>query len=215
MTIGIQRTRITDPLSGRGKERFAWAEARHAAANRLYRLIFERLRMPLLPGEAEVTVTKEERQAQLDSALGIDVTLFLANGMSYMLQEKFLSRPFLTVTIEYENDPHRGLPGDWMHCQAACYFVGYDRTESKCFSEWILLDFPRVKQLTAQGRIPWSEPRANGRDGARATFCYVDFGKIPPECVMHGIWDRREHIGAETYSLDLWRTLEAQPPLFP
>lgn len=180
---GIERIHISDTVSGRGSWRFRWSQERWPAANSLYRQVFTEMGSPLLPEDADITCTMEEFDSGYDHALGIDVFLRFACGMTATLQEKFLSYKYSTVTVEYMQNPSTGEQGDWFNLKAQYYFVGYDRDGSKTFQDWILLDWPAVMRCTQQGRILWSENR-NKQDGARASFRYVHFDNVPAECVV-------------------------------
>ncbi len=200
MNHGITRIIITDIINGSGAWRFKEAAAKQPAANGLYRTIFERLDMPLLPGELQLRVAKDEFEAGYDHYLGIDVIFTFANEQESTLQEKFLTYRESTVTVEYYQNPLTGEQGDWFKMKPDYYFVGYDRIQKNNFQEWILLNWPLTRQVTNQGQIPW-EVKSNTRDGARANFKYVPFSIVPPECVVHGKWSGREHIGVEKRDL--------------
>ncbi|MDP2950511.1 MAG: hypothetical protein Q8P22_13380, partial [Chloroflexota bacterium] len=62
------------------------------------------------------------------------------------------------------------------------YFVGYDHTDRLQLHPWMLLDWPRLQRATAQGRIKW-QLRGNYKDGARASFMYVAFEKLPSDVI--------------------------------
>lgn len=194
MKHGITRIIITDRIHGAGAWRFEQAAAKHAAANTLYRTIFDRLGMPLLPGELQLRVTKDEFEAGYDHYLGIDVILTPEGEQEATLQEKFLTFHTSTVTVEYYQNPRTCEQGDWFKMKPDYYFVGYDRLKKNNFQEWILLNWPLTRQMTNQGLIDWDTGQ-NGRDGARANFKYVYFGQVPGECVVHGNWGGKERIG--------------------
>jgi len=182
--MGLQRIHIEKNLSGRGSWRFDFAQARWPAASQIYRQVFARLGMPLLPGDQLVRCTKEEFMAGYDHELGIDVLLKFESGMTATLQEKFLTFPrATTVTVEYMQNPETGEQGDWFTLKCQYYFVGYDTDNSETFNDWILLDWPAVQRATLQGRIQWHENR-NRHDGARASFRYAYFDEIPPDCIV-------------------------------
>lgn len=188
MDVGIARIVIKDGIRGRGAYRFDDARARQPAANRLYRKTFADMGMPLKPGDTEIRVGKDEFMAGYDYALGIDVILTFENGQEATIQEKFLFTRFCTITVEYMQDPVRGEQGDWFSMKCDYYFVGYDRTNANDFQDWILLNWPMVRQKTNMGLVQWSE-RRNARDGARASFKYIDFAKIPEDCIVSGVWN--------------------------
>ena len=99
------------------------------------------------------------------------------------MQEKFLFTGFNTVTIEHCQDWLALEPGDWYKLKAQYYFVGYDATKKLRFDPWVLLDWTRLQRVTAQGRIPW-RLRGNRKDGARASFMFIEFDKLPPDVVV-------------------------------
>ncbi len=159
--------------------------------------------MPLLPGELELRVAKDEFEAGYDRYLGIDVIFTFANEQESTLQEKFLTYHTPTVTVEYMQNPLTGEQGDWFKMKPDYYFVGYDRVQKNNFQEWILLNWPLTRQMTNQGEIPW-DINSNKRDGARANFKHVHFSLLPPECVVHGKWGGKEHIGRSKQNLELF-----------
>ena len=183
MKTGITRVEITDSVNGRGASRFRDSQARWGMADDLYRHIAHRLDMPLKSGSDAVCYSLDEARAALDWEMGIDVILSFENGMEITMQEKFLLTTFRTVTVEYMNDPIRGMEGDWFTLKANWYFVGYDEGKDMRWNRWIMLNWPATKVLTAQGKIPWQE-RLNGRQGARASFRYAPMNAFPPECVI-------------------------------
>jgi len=192
--VGITRFNITDKVKGKGAWRFKEAKKRWPAANSLYRDIFARLGMTLMPGEETIDCTLKEFEAGYDYQLGIDVILRPTNGGEGTLQEKFLFTDFNTVTIEHLQD-WLTLPlelGDFFKLKANYYFVGYDPTGGLQFDPWVLLDWPRLQRVTAQRRIPW-RLRGNYKDKARASFMYVEMDELPEDVCVDSSKRRREH----------------------
>lgn len=183
--VGITRFNITDKVKGRGASRFAESKEYWPIANALYREILIELGMPLLPGEEVVECTREEFEAGYDYQLGIDVILRPQGQGESTMQEKFLFTAYDTVTVEHCQDWLTLEPGDWFKLKAQYYFVGYDIERCLHFNPWILLDWTRLQRTTAQGRVPW-RLRGNLREkvGARASFIYVEFEKVPPEVIV-------------------------------
>ncbi|GAI73637.1 unnamed protein product, partial [marine sediment metagenome] len=75
----------------------------------------------------------------LDKELGIDAIFTLDNGMRLTCQEKFNQHTFSykkNATVEYENDPLRGIPGDWFTLIAQLYFFGFASQDEKSFDLW-------------------------------------------------------------------------------
>lgn len=214
MNFGITRIAISDSVNGAGAWRFKDAKAKQPSANRLYRTIFDRLDIPLLPNDAQLCITKDDFEAGYDRYLGIDVVLTFANGQEATLQEKFLTYRASTVTVEYMQNPTTNEQGDWFKMKTDYYFVGYDRLEKNSFQEWILLNWLLVRQMTNQGLIPW-EMNKNIRDGARANFKYVNFSKIPAECIVHGKWDGKEYLEGKACDIDELRRIYQQQTLTP
>lgn len=203
MNHGITRIVITDTLHGAGAYRFKESAARQPAANGLYRTIFERLGMPLLPGELQLRVTKDEFEAGYDHYLGIDVIFTFANLQETTCQEKFLTYHTSTVTVEYYQNPLTGEQGDWFKMKPDYYFVGYDRYQKNSFQDWLMLNWPLTRQMTNQGLITW-DVQSNKRDGARANFKYVPFSLVPSDCVVHGMWSGKERIGGKKATPELF-----------
>lgn len=184
---GITRFNITDEITGRGKQRFEDSRMYWDAANALYRNIFTKLGMPLLPDNEVISCTKEEFSAGYDYKLGIDVILRPQGQGESTMQEKFLFTIFNTVTVEHCQDWLTLEPGDWYKLKAQYYFVGYDAERQMRFDPWVLIDWVRLQRATAQGRVPW-RLRGNLREkvGARASFMYVEFKKVPSEVIVAG-----------------------------
>lgn len=182
-SVGIARVNITDKPNGAGAWRFEKSHRLQPAANRLYRAVFERIGIPLLPGLHQIDCSVQSFNAGYDRQLGIDVFLRFEHGGRASLQEKFLFTAFKTVTVEYYQNWRTQEPGDWFNMNAQYYFVGYDRNETNDFQDWILLDWPAVQRVTAQEKIKWLF-QPNREDGARANFTYAPFAAFPPECVV-------------------------------
>lgn len=122
----------------------------------------------------------------LDKELGIDVIFTLNNGMQLTCQEKFNSSDFThlkDVTVEYYNDPIRGIPGDWFTLVAQLYFFGFASKDYKSFDLWVLLDWPRSVWETLKGNISW-ERKPNTRDGAQADFMRAFMANLPDTCII-------------------------------
>ena len=180
---GITRIEITDNISGRGAYRFKESKERWPMVNNLYQYIAAARGLSLLPGYEIIQCTKNEAAAIYDLELGIDVILGFDNGMQMTLQEKILFTSYKTVTVEYMNDPKSGEEGDWFSLRSNWYSVCYDTDKNFEIDDWILLDWPATKLLTASGVIGWDE-RVNLRDGAKATFKYALMDLFPRECVV-------------------------------
>lgn len=154
--------------------------------NRCYRV-----RLPL-PLHVELGV--------LDRELGIDVIFTLSTGMRLTCQEKFGSPEFAylrDVTVEYYNEPLKGVPGDWFHLISQLYFFGFATKDEKAFDPWVLLDWPQVVLETQTGTISW-ERMVNTKDGAKADFmrCWMD--EIPEGCILAASWQQTV-IGGEKW----------------
>ncbi|GAJ20241.1 unnamed protein product, partial [marine sediment metagenome] len=88
--VGITRFNITDRVRGKGAWRFEDSRKHWPVANALYRQIFTKLGMPLMPGEETIDCAMKEFEAGYDYQLGIDVILRPVAGGEGTLQEKFL-----------------------------------------------------------------------------------------------------------------------------
>ena len=122
----------------------------------------------------------------LDKELGIDVIFTLNNGMRLTCQEKFGSPNFIhlkDVTVEYYNEPTRGVPGDWFKLISQLYFFGFASKDYKSFDLWVLLDWPRTAWETIQGNITWERMR-NTKNGAMADFMRLFMANLPKPCVL-------------------------------
>jgi len=136
--------------------------------------------------DIDISRADHEEAVALDIHFAIDVTIRLSSGMILNGQEKFLSwgyAKFRTVTVEYQQDPKSGEPGDWFRLGANVYFVGYLNEECTAFEPWVLLDWVRVVVETQAGHIKWD---TNGnKDGrARASFRYCRMDMLPRVCVI-------------------------------
>jgi hypothetical protein len=150
-----------------------------SVANELYRQIWERVGAPLADEVEQINCTRNEFVAGYDYALGIDVIFKFANGTTQTLQEKFLTTTFYTLTVEYMQDWRNGVEGDWFNMRCQLYFVGYYDKENidDGFYKYALVDWAQL----LRHNIVWNE-RQNQRDGARSSFRYLPFDKIPDRC---------------------------------
>lgn len=180
----ITRIHITDPITGRGADRFERSEIRQPQADMIYRAVFDRLDMPLASGGTEhIWVSKDEWEAGYDRYLGIDVHLHFANGQVMTTQEKFLYENYHHVTVEYYQDAVNRIPGDWFNLKAQLYGVFYDRHLRGDFDEWMLLNWPAF-QVAIEARMLPFDVVANGKDGARASLARVHFQHVPNDVVL-------------------------------
>lgn len=126
----------------------------------------------------------------LDKELGIDVIFTLDNGMILTCQEKFNSHTYRykkNATVEYENEPVRGIPGDWFTMIAQLYFFGFASQDEKSFDLWVLLDWPRAVWETVRGNISWElmpQPEYRAEDGAMASFVRTHIPDLPKSCIL-------------------------------
>lgn len=129
----------------------------------------------------------------LDKELGIDVIFTLDNKMILTCQEKFNSHTYRykeNATVEYENDPVRGKPGDWFTMIAQVYFFGFASQDEKSFDLWVLLNWPRTVWETIKGNITWElmsqpeEPVNRAKDGAMASFKRTHIPRLPEPCIL-------------------------------
>ncbi|GAJ11261.1 unnamed protein product, partial [marine sediment metagenome] len=140
-----------------------------------------RMRLPL-PVHVELGV--------LDKELGIDVIFTLNNGMRLTCQEKFNSHTYSykqNATVEYENDPIRGIPGDWFTMIAQLYFFGFASKDEKSFDLWVLFDWPKTVWETIKGNITWElkpQPEYRAADGAMANFMRTFIPRLPESCIL-------------------------------
>lgn len=126
----------------------------------------------------------------LDKELGIDAIFTLNNGMRLSCQEKFNSHTYSykqNATVEYENDPIRGIPGDWFTMIAQLYFFGFTSKDEKSFDLWVLLDWSKTVWETIKGNISWelkSQPDYRAEDGAMASFMRTFIPHLPESCIL-------------------------------
>lgn len=184
---GISRINIIEPLNGRGAYRFEESRRMQPAANKLYHEAWLDKGTPLLPGDELLNCTYGEFTAGYDHALGIDVIFNFENGATGTLQEKFLPTDYYTLTVEYMNDPVRGIKGDWFTMKAQYYFVGYYNINKRelGFTQWVIVNWPMLQMSP----VKWNE-RPNKNDGAKATFKYILFTSIPQNCVIRSYLDK-------------------------
>lgn len=179
MTIcGITRYHIIGAINGSGANRFERSAMRHSQADLIYRNIFYRLGMPLLPTTEHIEISKEDFAAGYDRFLGIDVHLKTERQLAFTLQEKYLyEKNYHHVTVEYMQDHERDTPGDWFNLRCQLYFVGYDRYLTGEFDEWVLLNWVSF-QMAIENGLQF-DVRKNGKDGARASLACVPFRALP------------------------------------
>lgn len=190
--FGITRYQINRRVNGAGGYRFDESEKVWPLADQLYRRVFAESEMPLAEGSYVLRGVPNggvDTATLFDRYLGIDVTFRLQNGRKLTLQEKFLTTTYDTVTVEYMNDPSRGIRGDWFNMLAQLLFVGYVNRPAMEWRSWILLDWAAVVRKTEQGEIVWQE-RANRHDNAKANFLYAPMADFPEECV----WASSAHL---------------------
>ena len=126
----------------------------------------------------------------LDKELGIDVIFTPDNGMRLTCQEKFNRHTFSykkNATVEYENDPIQGIPGDWFTIIAQLYFFGFANKDEKSFDLWVLLDWSRTVLETVKGNIPWElmpQPEYRAEEGAKANFVRTFIPYLPESCIL-------------------------------
>lgn len=161
------------------------------AADQLYRSIIPRIKSInredyrlRLPAPLRINL------GPLDKDMGIDVVFELDNGMKLTLQEKFGSPNFASlkdVTIEYENKPSEGIPGDWFTMICQLYFFGFATEDFKWFAPWVLLDYAQVVRATLVGELTW-ELKLNTKNGAQASFMRTWMSDIPQQCILAASW---------------------------
>lgn len=192
MNEGIERIKqverdadgnIWTGVGGRGAWRFLEAEKRWPAANAIYRSVFHQLGMTIADDDIVKMLDKGDYRASFDGEFGIDVILRTKSGYRMTVQEKLLSYGQTTVTVEYMQDWRNGVRGDWFQLGCQYYFVGYHDKDDPNLHSWILLNWPEVRRLSEQMKIPWRE-RKNTKDGARSSFNFAHFRLFPPSCVL-------------------------------
>lgn len=181
---GIARIHITDAFTGSGRGRLDQARETEPVADELYRIIFDHIGMPLQPGTDVIECTRSEFMAGYDYELGIDVNLRFMSDQTATLQEKFLNFDQYTLTVEYMQDWRTGIRGDWFKLKAQYYFCGYPNRDRTEFKDGVLVNWTSLQSATSQGRIRWYENK-NKADGARASFRWVPFDKIPADVLVY------------------------------
>lgn len=183
---GITRYFIKGNYNTPGGTRIIDAKKYWSAANSIYREVFDKIGLTLLPGDEVVEVEKDEFEAGYDSYLGIDVVLHFESNNEATLQEKFLFTGYNTVTVEHCQDWLKLTPGDWFNLKAHYYFVGYDNGQlTGTLCPWVLLDWPSVQRATGQRLIHW---KLNGNNyekvKAKASFMFIDINKLPDSVII-------------------------------
>ncbi len=136
----------------------------------------------------DVIIERIEHSADyiLDRHFAIDTILTLPTGNILTGQEKCLTTNFMTLTIEYYQNPSTREFGDWFNIAAQYYFCGYVTPDYKKFRKWVIVDWLKVVLKTYKGDIKWySNENQNGR--ARASFKYIKFKDIPLDCIITGV----------------------------
>lgn len=162
------------------------------------RPVAEKLYWQIIPGLKDIDRSYRMRfplplhveLGSLDKELGIDVFFIFNNGMRLTCQEKFNSNTFCykkNATVEYENDPIQGIPGDWFTMIAQLYFFGFASKDKKSFDLWVLLDWPMAVLETIRGNILWEikpQPEYRAADGAMANFARTHIPLLPETCIV-------------------------------
>lgn len=183
MEYGITRYHITDRVQGPGANRFEWAEMRQPQADLIYRMVFDRTGVPLLPGIQHIDVSKADWEAGYDRFFGVDTHLKTVLNQPFTLQEKFLGKDYHALTVEYFQDHQKGITGDWFNLRAQIYFCGYDRHNRGEFDEWMLVNWPALQMAITRYRINFIV-KQNGSDNARASLACIDFRQVPNEVII-------------------------------
>lgn len=175
-TVGVIYFEIVDDTWGNDRRKDIGR--RHAATvTRIYQDMMKSIQRPLRPDVEVVRCTKEDAIARYDWNDGIDRFLIETNGTKHSCQDKVLTFPYNTVTFEeYKNS---GVPGFWYYGVCQLYGVFYFRNGSTECSNWIVLNFPAVRQA----RINWKFNR-NKTDGRHNPFRYAFFNEMPPDTVV-------------------------------
>jgi hypothetical protein len=177
---GINRIRIVG--SDWHDHRHDFAQAHEPLSSEIYRQVFPDLKA----GEQMIETTKEDAMARYDHKEGVDVILEFEDGMRMTVQEKILSYPYAT-TITFEDEKNSGAKGAWYYCTAQLYFTAYSRRWEKekiiDFQDWILINYTSLRLEHRRQPLPWGF-RANGRDGRRSTFRYLNFDQVPLSCIV-------------------------------
>lgn len=171
-----------------GQWRFEQSQSKlRDAANRIFTINLDGQEIKWLDEDEDEVIHP------LDQYFDIDCIIKSGNGMIQTVQAKFLSYDkigFNSITIEYMNDEDKGIEGDWFHCAAQWYFVGYACKSNTYFDKWVILNWPAVIDATVQGNVVWQGPRHNKKDNAKASFKYIDFWDLPDYCKLEyqGDW---------------------------
>ena len=155
-------------------------QAMEPYANNIYYRIFSEINYPLLNSQVNyISCDKDDMNGRYDWQEGIDVILHFYDGTKATMQEKFLTYHYSTATFELQKSS--GQLGAWFYCTAQYYFVGYEGIND--FRDWILLDLAALHRYDK--KIDWkfnkNNPENNNR---RSTFKYIEFDKIPSQCVV-------------------------------
>jgi hypothetical protein len=197
---GITRFKITDNYNGRGRWRFEKSEARWPLANEIYKQIFNDLGMPIENGDKIIECTKKEFEAGYDIELGIDILFSFLGGGQATMQEKILFTDYYTVTVEYYQDWRIEEEGDWFNLKCQYYSTLYDTNEDFHIDDGVILNWPQTQLATLQRRIKWYDNR-NKKDGARASFKYAYFDKLPHDVVVARINNKPSQLSFFAHSI--------------
>lgn len=144
------------------------------ATSEIYRSI-----LPLMEGEIQTTVNKEDIKGRYDHQEGIDIILTLVDGTRLTLQEKVLTKRFRTVTFEEKNG-YTNAEGAWYKCTAQLYFC-CDVDEQYQIESYCLIDLLRLRICSVNGLLPWKYNVGHGRANE---FRYLKYDEIPDECII-------------------------------
>jgi len=173
---GIERIKIIDKDRKSGKNdsfmtNLHISEQAAPATSSMYRSI-----LPLMDGEIQTAVDKEDIKGRYDYQEGIDIILTLIDGTRLTLQEKVLTRDFRTVTFEERKGSNNAL-GAWYKCTAQLYFC-CDVNQEYQIESYCLIDLLRLRLCSVHAMLPWHFNKGENE------FRYLKYDEIPEECII-------------------------------
>lgn len=147
------------------------SERAASATSKKYREV-----LPLMEGEIQTAVDKEDIKGRYDYQEGIDIILTLVDGTRLTLQEKVLTCGFRTVTFE-ERKGYNNAEGAWYKCTAQLYFC-CDVDQQYQIESYCLIDLVRLRLCSVKAMLPWHYNKGENE------FRYLYYNEIPEECII-------------------------------
>lgn len=146
-------------------------------ADQIYKSVF---------GDCAVNRTELKDNYLLDKEFAIDNVIVSSCGLILTGQEKYLSNNYAkynSLTIEFMQNPITEERGDWYKMAVQFYFTAYFNDDNTSFCKWILVNWSSLAIKTMAGQVTWNL-NCNKDGHARASFKWINFNRIPADCII-------------------------------